>query len=90
MAVSRVDGPAATGLTPAIVSNQANWKAPVIVSKQNAALFSDKEQVWADNAESSPFFGHTYVCSAAFRGVPGTSQPLTVATSTDGGDRWTT
>ena len=88
--MSRVDGPAATGLTPAIVSNQANWKAPVIVSKQNAALFSDKEQVWADNAESSPFFGHTYVCSAAFRGVPGTSQPLTVATSTDGGDRWTT
>jgi hypothetical protein len=43
LAVSRVDGPASTGLTQAIVSNQANWKAPVIVSKQNAALFSDKE-----------------------------------------------
>jgi hypothetical protein len=89
IAVSRIDGPAATGLTPAIVANQANWKAPVIVSKQNAALFSDKEQVWADNAESSPFFGHTYVCSAAFRGVPGRAQPLMVATSTDGGDSWT-
>ena len=90
IAVSRIDGPASTGLTAAIVANQANWKAPVIVSKQNSALFSDKEQVWADNAESSPFFGHTYICSAAFRGVPGTSQPLVVATSTDGGDSWTT
>ncbi len=90
IAVSRVDGPASTGLTQAIVSNPANWKAPVIASKQNAALFSDKEQVWADNASSSPFFGHTYICSAAFRGVPGRAQPLVVATSTDGGDSWTT
>jgi hypothetical protein len=90
LAVSRIDGPAATGLTHDIVSNPANWKAPVIVSKQNSALFSDKEQVWADNASSSPFFGHAYVCSAAFRGVPGRSQPLTVATSADGGDSWTT
>ena len=88
-AVSRIDGPASTGVTQAIVSDQANWKAPVIVSKQNSALFSDKEQVWADNAESSPFFGNTYICSAAFRGVPGTSQPLVVATSADGGDSWT-
>ena len=89
IAVSRIDGPASTGVTQAIVSDQANWKAPVIVSKQNSALFSDKEQVWADNAESSPFFGNTYICSAAFRGVPGTSQPLVVATSADGGDSWT-
>jgi hypothetical protein len=90
IAVSRIDGPAATGLTAATVANQANWKAPVIASKQNSALFSDKEQVWADNASSSPFFGHTYVCSAAFRGIPGRSQPLAVATSTNGGDSWTT
>jgi hypothetical protein len=90
IAVSRIDGPAATGLTPATVANQANWKAPVIVSKQNSALFSDKEQVWADNAASSPFFGHAYVCSAAFRGIPGKSQPLAVATSADGGDSWST
>jgi hypothetical protein len=90
IAVSRIDGPASTGLTSAVVSNQANWKAPVIVSKQNSALFSDKEQVWADNAESSPFFGHAYICSAAFRSAPGVSQPLVVATSADGGDTWTT
>jgi len=89
IAVSRIDGPAATGLTAATVANQANWQAPVIVSRQNSALFADKEQVWADNAESSPFFGNAYVCYGAFRGVPGTSQPLVVATSTDGGDTWT-
>src|SRR5512132_630969 len=70
IAVSRIDGPASTGLTAATVANQANWTPPVIVSKQNSALFSDKEQVWADNAESSPFFGHTYLCSAAYRSVP--------------------
>ena len=89
IAVSRIDGPASTGLTQSIVSDQANWKAPVIVSKQNSALFSDKEQVWANNASSSPFFGHAYICYAAFRGVPSRSQPLTVATSADGGDSWT-
>jgi len=89
IAVSRIDGPASTGLTQAIVSDQANWQAPVIVSKQNSALFADKEQVWADNASSSPFFGHAYACYGAFRGVPGRSQPLVVATSTDGGDTWT-
>jgi hypothetical protein len=90
IAVSRIDGPASTGLTPAIVADQTKWKAPVIVSKQNSALFSDKEQVWADNASSSPFFGHAYICSAAYRGVPGKSQPLVVATSADGGDTWST
>jgi hypothetical protein len=89
IAVSRVDGPGSTGLTKAIVSDQANWQAPVIVSKQNSALFSDKNQVWADNASSSPFFGHAYVCYAAFRGLPSRSQPLVVATSTNGGGTWT-
>jgi hypothetical protein len=91
--VSRIDGPVATGLTSAIVNNQANWMAPVVASKQSSSTFSDKEQIWADNAESSPFFGNVYVCFAQFRSNGSHKNanapvPLTVLVSRDGGDTW--
>ena len=83
IAVSHADN-----LQAAAAGSNAAWSAPVIASKQNAALFADKEQVWADNAATSPHFGNVYVCYAGFRSVQGSSQPLFVLTSRDGGTTW--
>jgi hypothetical protein len=90
--VSRLDNP-----TPASVLLKSSWKPPVMVNLRNSqTAFDDKEQVWADNAASSPFFGNVYVCTAQFRSVgqhlaPGGNfpVPVMVAASTDGGDSWT-
>jgi hypothetical protein len=87
IAVSRTDN-----VSAAAAGTASAWQAPVVISKQSSTTFSDKEQIWVDNAATSPFFGHAYVCWASFRSNSrgqALPTPLTVATSGDGGSTWT-
>jgi hypothetical protein len=87
IAVSRTDN-----VQAAAAGTKSAWMPPVIVSRQSNTTFSDKEQIWADNAASSPFFGTVYLCWASFRGQEkgnAAPAPLIVAVSHDGGSTWT-
>jgi hypothetical protein len=87
--VSRLDS---QDYAAAKAGSNAAWKAPVIVTKQNSTLFSDHEMIAVDDASASPFFGHVYVCDAAFRSQEkgGFPEPIVLNSSADGGNAWTT
>jgi hypothetical protein len=88
--VSRLDIPAA-GISS--LPAKDDWHAPVVITGGGGAGFADKEQVWADNAASSPYFGNAYVCFGDYVGGPSAGSNTvreTIATSTDGGDSWRT
>src|SRR5438067_1109215 len=76
----------------AIDAHNPAWTAPVLVSQQSSTTFSDKEQIWADNASSCPFFGNAYICWASYKSNSHGNAfptPLMVARSRDGGQTWT-
>ncbi len=88
IAVSRTDDAAA-----AAAGVKSAWMPPLLISRQSSTTFSDKEQIWADNASSSAFFGNVYVCWASFVGQEKSPNAapaqLQVAVSRDGGTTWT-
>ncbi len=86
VAVSRINNPTAES-----INDQSNWKLPVIAATRSSAVtFEDKDQIWADNAASSPFFGNVYVCWTNY--IPDSTngaRPIMVSVSRDGGESWT-
>jgi hypothetical protein len=87
LTVSHIDN-----VTAARVQNQSNWSRPYFVpAKISPTAGLDKEQIWADNAASSPFFGNVYVCYSDFHSLSqGRNFALfpDIAVSTDGGVHW--
>jgi hypothetical protein len=73
------------------VGDQSNWSKPYFVPAHvSASAGLDKEQIWADDAASSPHFGNVYVCYSDFHSFSHGSFPLfpMVAVSKDGGQTW--
>src|SRR5260370_1453183 len=77
IAVSRMDNP-----TSSSILKKSSWMTPVVVSRQSNTTFSDKSQIWADNAASSPFFDNVQG-RPEIDGIAGARSDLAPAPSVD-------
>jgi hypothetical protein len=69
--------------------NGTTWSDPIVAADAHGFIFNDKENVWADNLPSSPFFGRVYLSWTQFRDpIAFASEPIEVAFSADGGQTW--
>jgi len=66
----------------------ASWYDPVVAAKSSGNVFNDKEDIWADRNELSPYFGRVYVSYTEFRPPSETAEPIVFVYSTDGGLTW--
>jgi hypothetical protein len=85
--VSHIDN-----VTPTRIAVQSNWSRPYFAAPHAASSSGlDKEQIWADNAASSRFFGNVYVCYSDFHSFSGGNafplKPM-VSVSRNGGVTW--
>jgi hypothetical protein len=86
IAVSHADD-----LASAAAGDNAAWSEPAIVTarRQSQTTFSDKEDLFVDNAATSPHFGTAYICYTLFKSQKEIGpEQIAVSHSTDGGDAW--
>lgn len=85
VAVSHTDD-----LAAAESGDNSAWSSPSVVTeaRQSTTTFSDKPTVWADNAESSEFFGRVYVCYTQFKSIGAAPAAIAITHSSDGGQTW--
>ena len=66
----------------------ASWYDPVIAARSHGNVFNDKESLWVDRNENSPFFGRVYATYTEFRSISETAEPVILVYSADGGLTW--
>ena len=82
-----------TSQAAAAGDNAAPGRTPVVISKQSSTTFSDKEQVWADNARVEPVLRQRLRLLGVLPRATAAATPSRPRSSsrrsTDGGDTWT-